>query len=430
MRKIKREVDLSKLVYYKNDSKKINWCECIGNTVVVIYGSRKCEFTILEYIKDSQKVKVDFEGNEHVVHTSVLTNGNIGSVLGSFVKEYRYSNGQIVKTKNKICKIIELYRNKKGRKSYICECQDCFSKKSYEENMLIERGFSCNICSDKISYPERLFGSIISKIEEDYVYQASFDWSKNINTPIDEGLVNKFYDFYIPSKNIIIEIHGEIHYKKGRWSRSRSLKYIVENDNFKKELALSNGISNYITINCELSEINYIKNSIINSELANIYNLNNIDWNKCNLEAYTSLMRICCNMWNGGITSTTKIATKLGISKNTVITYLKKFNDLGMCNYNPKKEQSNGANYSNKLREKTLICIETQDVFLCAKECADYMSNAYKDSIDRYGITKACNGNRKSYKGWHFKYIKDLTEEEYINYNIKDKLNNKETAEM
>lgn len=60
------------------------------------------------------------------------------------------------------------------------------------------------VCMDYISYPEKFMRNFLSSNNVDYMYQVGksyFQWCKNY-----------IYDFYIPSKNIIIETHGEQHY--------------------------------------------------------------------------------------------------------------------------------------------------------------------------------------------------------------------------
>ena len=55
---------------------------------------------------------------------------------------------------------------------------------------------------------------------------------------------------------------------------------MINNDLNKHNLA-KNNVYKYISIDCSESKKDYIKNNIINSELNNILNLNDIDWNAC-----------------------------------------------------------------------------------------------------------------------------------------------------
>lgn len=75
----------------------------------------------------------------------------------------------------------------------------------------------------------------------------------------------------------VIEAQGSQHYKNSQWS---SLEYQQQNDKIKKDLAISNGIKNYIQLDCKNSDFKYMKQSILNNdEINKIFNLSEIDWN-------------------------------------------------------------------------------------------------------------------------------------------------------
>jgi hypothetical protein len=62
-------------------------------------------------------------------------------------------------------------------------------------------------------------------------------------------------------------MHGGQHYKSGFNISNRSLNEEQKNDLIKEKLAKKNGILHYIVIDSRRSTVEYIKNSIINSEL-------------------------------------------------------------------------------------------------------------------------------------------------------------------
>ena len=98
-----------------------------------------------------------------------------------------------------------------------------------------------------------------------------FDWAKN-----------KRYDFYVPILNCIIEAHGMQHYKDSSWS---TVQFQQENDALKENLALSNGIVNYIQLDCRTSNMEYIKQSILsNGKMNELFDLMKIDWDKIDKE--------------------------------------------------------------------------------------------------------------------------------------------------
>lgn len=206
-----------------------------------------------------------------------------------------------------------------------------------------ENGLCCPHCSKKVSYPERFMVSFLNQLHIEYKTQKIFEWSKNIKHKNKRLCGNKKYDFYVENK-IIIETHGKQHYYEGNFTHkgARTLQEEQENDKLKEEIAKKNGINHYIVIDCRESNIEWIKNSILNSELNNLYNLSDIDWEECNRYATGSKIEEAAKLWNDGL-STGDIKDKMHISCTTVITYLNKAVELNMCNYNKKESRKRGT---------------------------------------------------------------------------------------
>jgi transposase len=214
---------------------------------------------------------------------------------------------------------------------------------------------------------------------------------------------------------ILIEMHGEQHYT-GRFSQcmpsARTLEEEQENDRFKKQQALENGIKeeNYIVIDCRKSELEWIKNNILKSRLNELLDLSKIDWIKCAEIANKSLVKEVCEIWNNTDNiNILDIAERFGISKYTVVDYLKKGNVLwDWCNYNPKEK-------TNKTSGKTV------KIFKDGIELGEYPSIAelsrcsegkFGIKLDSRRISDVCNNKLKQHKGFTFKYI-----DESITYN-------------
>ena len=146
-------------------------------------------------------------------------------------------------------------------------CPICKNEKDMMVMNITRHPYSCNICGDTVSKPEKFMSNILKNIGIEYEYQKKFEWS--------EG---KIYDFYIPSLNIIIETHGGQHYKNVGFSRD--LEYQQEVDYVKKNNAILNGINKYVEINCSKSDLKYMKKNII-KELKNILDFSNINFEDC-----------------------------------------------------------------------------------------------------------------------------------------------------
>lgn len=206
-------------------------------------------------------------------------------------------------------------------------CPHCMKvKKKMSPNTLYRAGFGCSYCGDGISYPEKFIMSLLDLLEIEYTYQLSknnFNWCGNYR-----------YDFYIPSNNMIIESHGRQHYDD---AFSIDYKQQKEIDLAKYTLAINNGISLYIQLDCRESNKEWMINSIINSELYKLlgFDYNNIDWNIIEKNSLKSKVFIACNLWNENqILTTADIGKKLHLCSETIQSYLIKGTEIGICNYN------------------------------------------------------------------------------------------------
>ena len=127
----------------------------------------------------------------------------------------------------------------------------------------------------------------------------------------------------------------------------QTAKESKEIDNYKDKLAKEHGLK-VIRIDCDYYNIknrfDYIKNNIINSKLNEIFNLNDINWYEIDKKSENNKVKIVCEYKNQNENLTSKdIGDKLKLNRSTVIKYLKKGNELGWCNYDPKEEMRKSA---------------------------------------------------------------------------------------
>ena len=219
----------------------------------------------------------------------------------------------------------------------IVTCPNCGKQKQIVINKVYNRkSISCS-CNDGISYPEKFIISLLEQLNIKYIKEYKPEWSNN-----------KRYDFYITDYNTIIECHGRQHYDSYGFKtcNGRTLQEEQNNDQYKKELALNNNINNYITLDCRNSELEWIKQSIINSELNDLFDLNKVDWLKCEEFAINSnKVKEICEYWkihnrvNNENLTLKDIGNIFNLGRDTVGKYLKKGSLLGWCDYN--------SNYKN-----------------------------------------------------------------------------------
>ena len=223
-----------------------------------------------------------------------------------------------------------------SNKKFLLKCPRCGKTKYQALNNLQKNGFSCTYCSDGISYPNKFVRNFLSQIlsidsiKNEYV----FEWSKSVPVSWNPNGKKMIYDIYLPEFNIIIENQGAQHYRNTAFSKKVSLEQIQENDQAKRRVAIENGIlsSNYIELDCAISDKDYIKNSIMNSPLPSLlkFTINDIDWDKCDRYASGSVLIDTCDLWNSGIKSKTQIGNIMGLHPSTIDRYLKKAKTLNL----------------------------------------------------------------------------------------------------
>ena len=293
---------------------------------------------------------------------------------------------------------------KSSGKKVIATCPNCGKQKEMRVVTLYKYGLGC-ICGDGFKYPEKFMISVLEQLGVEYVFQltkTTFDWCGKYK-----------YDFYIPSLNAIIETHGGQHYEDCTWSKAEDVQ---ENDRIKYELALQNGIKDgdYIVIDCRYSDKEWVKNNILSSKLNELFDLKKrINWNECEEFALKSnTIKEVCEYWSRKEDwKTTKTLVEIfGLSRDTIIDYLKKGAELGWCEYDAKEEMRKGGLNSGKLIGKRVAMYDLDGNFIAeypsTKELVEKMLKK-GIKLNFRNISAVCNGKRKMHKGYTFKYIED-----------------------
>jgi hypothetical protein len=278
------------------------------------------------------------------------------------------------------------------------KCPICGFEKEDKCSNLSNNGFSCPRCGDGISYPEKIIRNLLLQVDCDYKYQKIFNWSNR-----------KRYDFYISKMSLICEVNGCQHYKTSfETIGGRTLEEEQENDKYKEQLAKDNGIKYYIQLDCRKSELEWIKNSVLNSELNELFDLSNIDWELCEDYYNVNLQNKVVDLWNEkNSINYIKEITKL--SNTTIRLYLKNMTSLGLCDYNPQDEIKRTLFTSDSVPPitKYLRCKETRRVFNGLNEAKLHLEEYYKENniiIDVRQLRESCKSGKEVY-GLHFEYV-------------------------
>ena len=233
-------------------------------------------------------------------------------------------------------------------KKITLKCPNCGHEKEMVVAKFSNKGISCNICRYGISYPEKFFIFYLEEKNIRYEYQKTF-----------QDFKSRRFDFYLPELNIIVETHGVQHYIKT--NEFMSYKRTVKSDKEKREYCKSNNIK-LIEINCSMSDFNFIRNNINNSELPNI----NGEEEKIKTRLRDSPLYYNINkllgMYEKGY-NLSEISRETGISRTIITNLFKKINKP--INSSPRLIQITNEEFENI---KRLYCKEKMGIDAIAKE--------------------------------------------------------------
>lgn len=272
----------------------------------------------------------------------------------------------------------------------LLKCPDCGATKYMTLDMLASRGFSCNICNDKMSYPNKYLRGFLKQLPVSNIkYEYSPDWIKPHR-----------YDGYFEYKGqaYIIEMDGGIGHGNHQYrSREKDIKGL-ERDKFKDKMAKSHNII-MIRIDCLKSDSNYISDNIKNSILKDIIDLSVVDWIKCDEFAIKNIAKEVCDYYKNNNSKLSELAKAFDLSKSTISNYLKRGTDFGWCNYCPSKTD---------IRQKSVNVFDINNTYLhnfdSLTQCEVFMKEKYNEKFNRHKISKVCSGELETYKGFVFKY--------------------------
>ena len=274
--------------------------------------------------------------------------------LGDAEDGYKYTYGDVIKVNWKCPNCGNIIKNK--------TISDVF-----------HYGLSCPICSDGILYPEKFMYNLLKQLGIDFEYQYSPKWANR-----------KRYDFYIPSKQLIIEMDGGWHSQDNLLSGQTKDKS-KEIDDYKNKLAEEHGIEP-IRIDCDYHVYNadIIKQNILNSQLYIFIDFSHVDWLKIDSLSQKSLTKeICDYKKDNPLEFASDIASKYNLGTNTVVRYLKRGTRFGWCNYDPKAEFARNSKLIGIKHMRKIICITTNTI---------YSSQAYANKLTHItqGNISAC----------------------------------------
>lgn len=199
-------------------------------------------------------------------------------------------------------------------------CKDIIKNKRIAD--VNKNRLCCQKCNKGKSVPEMFMYYTLLELGINFEVEKTFDWSDG-----------KRYDFFLPSYNTIIEVHGEQHYtEKFNMAHRTSLEQQIANDRFKKENAIINNIDRYVVIDARKSEKNYLTNNIVSGICSFLSAVDLLDFDKIYKKSLGSIYKEICNLWNNGLTKD-EISIQMKLPKDVVTRYLRRSAKDGITSY-------------------------------------------------------------------------------------------------
>lgn len=342
----------------------------------------KLKWKILEIKRVNWNTYIDLIDNDGYMYYNINVSG-----INKFVpKKFNKSNIYTAQNINLWCELnnisIKLIDNYNGNnKNLKWQCLDCNKIFNRTWHNIQQNQSFCPHCGDGISYPNKFGRSIFEQLNINYFPEYTSNWTKDFR-----------YDFGIEDLKIVIEFHGLQHFERTfETIGAKKLEEEQENDRLKKELAKANGFK-YIEIDARYSKSEWIKNSVLNSELAQVFDLKQINWSMCHEIACKSLVKKVCDLWNNKIKNTYEIGKIISLNRNTVAKYLSQGAELNWCDYNP-----------TEYNKKSIMQLSLNNEYVQEFESATEAYN--KTGIHFANISACCHGKLKQTGGfiWKFK---------------------------
>lgn len=219
------------------------------------------------------------------------------------------------------------------------KCPDC--GKVYLKTIcdVCTYGFSCKVCSDGISYPNKFARALLKQLDiQNVIYEWNPDWLKPYS-----------YDNYFIYNDVeyVLEMDGGLGHGKVKFNSKDKDIDGAKRDAHKDLLATKHNIK-IIRIDCDYSKndrFEYIKNNIFKSELINLFDLSNINWTLCDKQAQNKLTLQAAELYNNGL-CLQEISNILKYTKPTITKWLRQATRVGLCNYDSKEAQKRAFQFT------------------------------------------------------------------------------------
>lgn len=309
------------------------------------------------------------------------------------------------------CDEAKLYTHSSMRKIYpICPlCKKIKNKAIAISQIHTSKSIGCS-CGDGVSYPNKFMSNTLSQLNINFETEYSPDW-----------ISPKRFDFCIPSLKLIIEMDGGLGHGKNIFLSSDLSDEELE---VKKKNTLIKDIEkdtkatvygwNVIRVDSSISQMDYIKQNILDSELNQYFDFENIDWVACDEYATKNIVKELCDFYKQNLYIDYQyVSEKFHVSKCTVGRYLKK----GLKFKWITDEQYKIITTNNNNQKTTYVYdleLNLLNTFNSATELIKMSEELYGIRFSSGGISKSIKEHRKYHNKFYVSYSKIESEEDFI----------------
>lgn len=218
--------------------------------------------------------------------------------------------------------------NDNNKISFVCPL--CGNKVFRSPNYVHKYGFNCPVCSDGVSYPNKFAYELLNQLSK--LYHLNSLEHEYCPTWAGRYRYDNYFEFN--GNSYILEMDGGFHKNNIHTKSNYTLNDRKRIDREKDVLAYEHNIK-VIRIDCDPPTFVVIKNNTKESVLKDIFNLDLVDFDKCNEFAMKNIIKEVCDYYNKNENmNTLDISKYFNLHQVTIRKYLKSGAKLSWCSYN------------------------------------------------------------------------------------------------
>ena len=279
-------------------------------------------------------------------------------------------------------------------------CPDCGNTRNLIIKNVVSQGFTCTVCGDKISYPNKFARNLLKQLNVDNLcHEYKPEWAEKYR-------YDNYFEF--DNRKYILEMDGDFHFKDNKMS-DQTVEISQQIDQHKDELARSNDIE-VIRIDCRKSDPYYIKENIEKSRLNDLFDLDNINWSECSRYAASNFIKEVCLYYQANKVHMSRldVSNHFSIHITTLYNYLKIGKDVGWVKNDIEKTILNSLQSNHPKSKKIIVSdIESGNVlyeFKSKNLCSKVLSRLNGITYSNGSISYAIKNNNGLYKNYIFNY--------------------------